>query len=110
VLEAALKKFDQYVNKGWLAVEQYCEGKLLGSDIVQRYSHGELKFNMMGKVGGLNGTKLRNDISSGHWRDHEYQLRAPVEQHLHWFLIADFIKRIREAGQEDNHIPGAPSH
>jgi hypothetical protein len=49
--------------------------------------------------GGLAGDRLRADIDEGTWRETSYQVAAQQPHNNNWFAIADFIERLRVAGQ-----------
>ncbi len=97
MLDEALDRYEDLVGKPIA----YDEGSMTGSDIRDHFLAGDITFQAMGRGGGgLAGDRLKGDIHEGTWRETSYQVAAqqPLNKH-NWFAIADFIERLRVAGQ-----------
>ena len=97
MLDEALDRFENLVAKPIA----YDETSMTGSDIRDHYLAGDMPYAAMGRGGGgLASDRLRADIDEGTWRETSYQVaaQAPLNNH-NWFAIADFIERLRVAGQ-----------
>lgn len=96
MLDEALDRFEDLVAKPIA----YDEGSMTGSDVRDHYLAGDIPYLAMGRGGGgLAGDRLRADIDEGTWRETSYQVAAQQPHHNNWFAIADFIERLRVAGQ-----------
>ena len=64
-----------------------------GGEIYDGYKNGDLDYTWMGRNGGLSGSELTQDLSSGDWRTREYEVRVePFPDQRNWFPIEEFIE------------------
>lgn len=78
------------------------DGERLGrqiarGDIVDPES-GEV-FRSMGRNGGLGGQLLSEDIVSGRWRTHRYEVCFDDPPNSNWFPISDFLRSVGDIGK-----------
>lgn len=55
-------------------------------------------FDYMGRGGGLDGKALIDDVATGRWRSHRYEVRVGDAPNSNWFAISDFLDRVAAAG------------
>jgi hypothetical protein len=72
------------------------DARLSGQEIWERWADGDTTYVHMGRVNGLNGAELAEDISSGAWRARKYEVRSQPLEQKNWFPIADFIAILGE--------------
>ena len=67
---------------------------LTGAEIVRQYRTGELSGAVVGRQwGGLAGSRLKQDRSSGTWTTWPYQVRYEEEPpNGNWFPVEDFVR------------------
>lgn len=67
---------------------------MTGFEIIDGWpDHGYLT---MGRQGGLDGERLTDDISSGSWRTHTYEVsHSDVPANPNWLTIEAFRDRLR---------------
>ena len=92
-LDDALSKYDTLVSVG-PQYGKYKDDSITGFEIIDAWpDHG---FISMGRVGGLDGGKLAEDIGSGNWRTQRYEVsREDRSSRTNWFTIAAFRERLR---------------
>jgi hypothetical protein len=95
VLEAALSRYEDLVSRG-PTFGSNADGKMLGSDILAGHADGSLAFTYMGRQDGINGKPMQQDIETGQWRTHQYEVRYLPLQAKNWFSIKEFIARTSE--------------
>lgn len=94
MLAEALDGYEDLVSVG-PAFGKNKDGKLSGQAIVDGYGNGDLEFTWMGRVRGLQGPELADDVASGAWRSRRYEVRVePLGGNPNWFPIADFVTRV----------------
>jgi len=68
---------------------------MTGSEILAEYKRGERFF--VGRNLGLHGKILRNDVATGKWKTHMYEVNKKskiLPATRNWFTVEDFIKKI----------------
>ena len=97
ILRTALERYPQLVSK-WAG---YQDAEIAGAKLVQRYLDGDRTYPWMGRgEGGLFGPRVANDIRTAGWRTHPYQCaKNEITNNRNWFAVADFITKLRDAGQ-----------
>lgn len=123
--EAVVEEFKEIAPSYWLAMlraalnryadsETYGEGlrsrsvlnfgsnaraKMLGQVVWNLYQSGELPFRFIGRHGGLMGKRFAADLSTGEWRNTEYEVSdAENAANKNWFPIADFVAAVGPNG------------
>ncbi len=94
ILRIAIKEYDD-LKGDRLAFGKYADDRLSGSEILKRQEQGDLTFRMMGRKEGLHGPKLSNDIATGEWVNHRYEVRKSSDDRPNWFPISEFVKRVQ---------------
>jgi hypothetical protein len=93
MLGTALGRYTDLVSV--LGSGKNAEGRLTGQAIYDLYSSGELPYTHLGRSGGLPGTPLADDITSGKWRNQSYEVsNSPGPANRNWFTIEAFINLI----------------
>jgi len=101
ILDTALRDFSDLVST--IKFGEHCDGIFPGAEIVERFQSDPLfrpasgsldRYIMMGRTGGLDGAKLKQDIENGSWKTHKYEVKSSPDSILHWFPISDFIHKI----------------
>lgn len=74
-------------------------GHATGMELLAAFERGERFFVGRGK-GGLGGTLFAQDIATGGWRTQKYETNrvATIPPNANWFSLADFVRRVRDAG------------
>lgn len=81
-----------------VATSQANGARLTGQEIVDGFWHGR-GFLTMGRIGGLQGAKLAEDIASGDWWARIYQVGSEPEPANHnWFKVEEFIQLVEGLG------------
>ncbi len=83
-----------------------------GNDIYLQYKDGSIEAKTMGRINGLNGTELANDISSGRWRNQLYEVSETdlSDKSENWFWIEDFVNKIDKAKELKGSFPSDTLH
>jgi hypothetical protein len=90
ILGIALRDYDA-LKSPETTFGAHAEGKLTGAEIVHGYQNHTLKFEAMGRQGGIKGDSLKEDIAKNKWREHEYEVReSSADLPANWFPISDF--------------------
>lgn len=94
-LDDALAQYDTLVSVG-PQFGQYKDDSITGFEIIDAWpDHG---FVSMGRAGGLDGDKLAEDIASGNWRTHPYEVsKQDQSSRTNWFTIEAFRELLRSA-------------
>jgi hypothetical protein len=96
VLDSALDSYGDLVCRPWGASKN-CEMKYSGQEIYKGAKSDSFKYRIMGRTGGLNGSLLVGDITSGKWRTQMYETssrdKLPTKN---WFYTEQFIEKIEE--------------
>lgn len=74
-------------------------GKLLGSDIADRFDSGKDVPTCVGVAGGLKGKRLTGHIADGSWRRESYEVQfgGVCAEHPNWSSAEEFVNRVRSA-------------
>lgn len=91
VLAAALEAFEELVAKraSW---GQNADAYRTGAEIV-----AGVPYLWMGRVNGIEGEDLRQDLATGAWRSRTYEVRTePLPGNANWFPIAEFLARVAD--------------
>ena len=92
VLDEALRRYGGLAST--TGGGQNSDAKVLGREIWEDHK-GERTYTWMGRQGGLSGTELQNDISTGRWKAQRYEVRHdPLRGNRKWFPICEFIKKL----------------
>jgi hypothetical protein len=68
--------------------------KLTGAEIHAAHGEGTLRFDYLGRSGGLDGSTLQEDIATGRWRTTRYEVRSgPLPDNPNWFSMVEFLAR-----------------
>lgn len=97
VLDEALRRYGRLASQPGSGdtYRQNCDDVIKGQEIYDSYKSGDQVFNTMGRVHGLNGKALKQDIASDTWPAQDYEVSYdPLPQNRNWFAIVDFIKKI----------------
>ena len=113
VLDEALRRYGRLASQPGSGdtYRQNCDDVIKGRVIYDSYKSGDRIFNTMGRVGGLNGKKLKEDLTSDTWPDQDYEVcydSRPLNRN--WFSIADFIKKIEFFGESRNLLDYSEAH
>lgn len=96
MLNEALTRYADLASK---AVSNAMTG-MSGAAIVDAYLAGELPYLAVGRQGGSQGPRLRQDLVSGNWRDTVYQVAQDLPpRNPNWLTVEQFVELLREAGQ-----------
>jgi len=92
VLKVALEKYEKLRGRGVKINDAWRSG----DEIVAGVLRGGFEFEMMGRVGGIHGLKLHEDIASGEWRTQPYEVKKTTDEPLNsnWFPIAKFVEMV----------------
>ena len=70
-------------------------GKKTGSELIDLYEKG--KVLLVGRKGGLLGSKFREDIQSGSWKTYKYETsHRNTPPNGNWFLLQEFAKEVNK--------------
>lgn len=73
-------------------------GKMTGEEIKRRVQEKDRPPLWVGRNGGLSGKTLAADVSSGSWREQEYEIRfAGQLPPKNWFPAAEFVKAVADS-------------
>ncbi|MCD9153130.1 hypothetical protein [Aeromicrobium duanguangcaii] len=92
VLTTALADYDSLVSTG-PAFGKNKDALLTGAEIVDLHASGTLPYDSVGRNGGLTGSVLQNDVSSGAWRTTTYEVKHGGPPNANWFSVADFLAK-----------------
>lgn len=98
VLDEALRRYGRLASQPGSGdtYRQNCDDVIKGQEIYDNYKSGDRVFNTMGRApGGLNGKRLKEDLTFDTWPTQDYEVRydsRPLNRN--WFAIAAFIKKI----------------
>ncbi len=67
---------------------------LTGKEIVNRYRNNDLPYRSMGRLHGLEGSPLAEDLRSGEWRSFAYEVSTQTDINRNWFPIESFVERV----------------
>ncbi len=112
VLDEALRRYSRLASQAGSGdtYRQNCDAMIAGGQIQQLWGSGDRTFNTMGRSGGLQGDRLRDDIASGSWTTQEYEVRQdPRPVNRNWFAIADFIKLVDQSTATQSQSSSASS-
>jgi hypothetical protein len=71
------------------------KSKMLGAQILREYERGSLWYKTVGRNGGLVGTWFSEDVRSGRWNAHKYEVStSPNPENRNWFLVEDFARSV----------------
>lgn len=76
----------------------HAEQHLTGQEIFDRQDDPEVR--MVGRRGGIFGTHFMQDVSTGAWRAHRYEVSSAVDAlsgNLNWFRVEHFLARVEGA-------------
>jgi hypothetical protein len=74
------------------------DADLTGAQILDSYQAGTATFTYMGRNRGLDGPELADDIATGAWRTHTYEVRTQPFDARNWFPISAFIAKLPPGG------------
>ena len=73
------------------------EGYMTGEELQKKFTSDPTCTLCVGRNKGLSGNDLKNDITSGKWRQHRYETKnTSVPPNGNWFTLADFILAIEK--------------
>ena len=91
ILGIALRDYDT-LKSPETTFGAHAEGKVTGAEILYGYQNHILKFEAMGRQGGIKGDSLKEDIAENKWKEHEYEVReSSADLPANWFPISDFV-------------------
>jgi hypothetical protein len=61
----------------------------------------DLLFRMMGRQGGIHGSKLTEDIATGRRANRPYEIKESSDIRPNWFPISDFVNRVQTSRHKD---------
>ena len=95
ILRVSLDMYDELVSRGG-SFGRNCEEKISGKQIYEGYKQRTLDKLSMGRNGGFNGVKLKEDIVTDKWRTFHYETSSknPADINRNWFEIKDFVKLV----------------
>ena len=74
------------------------EGKarLTGSEILERFTSQQQPPKWVGRNGAVNGTRFKEDVSSGEWKEFSYEVSFEAEppNRRNWFSTEEFVQRV----------------
>lgn len=74
------------------------EKYLTGQEIVTAHAAGTLDYHFMGRLGGLHGSAVTEDVETGRWRTQTYEVReAELPGKRNWFSVMDFVSATASA-------------
>jgi len=100
MLRIAIEEYDN-LKGDQLTFGKYKDNDLSGSEILNRYEQHDLPYRMMGRKGGVHGSKLTEDIATGRWANQSYELKESSEVRPNWFPISDFVNRVQTYRHKD---------
>lgn len=75
---------------------------MTGKEIAEAFASGEPAFDHVGRIGGLNGQALANDVQNDKWRTTRYEVRqGSLPGNNNWFTLAEFISITATEEQPD---------
>lgn len=89
MLTEALDRYDDLVTRAM----PNDDARLSGQEIVDGHAAGTLTFTAVGRSGGLDGPRLREDLASGTWRTTLYQAAVRHPGNRNWFTVEEFVQR-----------------
>jgi hypothetical protein len=93
VLDVALRAHPRLESRGPI-FGRNAEDKLTGADILAAHGDGTLRYDHLGRSGGLHGPAFQEDIATGRWRTTRYEVRSgPLDSSSNWFPMAEFLTR-----------------
>src|SRR5208282_1952901 len=102
MLRLALDRFDDLQGKAgsFENLRGNMVAMLTGQQIVERHRNNNLPYRSMGRLNGLGGRRLRQDLESGDWRKFSYEASPQTDINKNWFSIESFLERLRAKGIE----------
>jgi len=99
VLRIAIQEYHNLRGE-LLSFRKHAEDMLSGAEILKRRHEGQLEFRMIGRHGGIDGSALRDDIATGNWATHRYEVRRSTEDRPNWFPISEFVNRVQPPSKD----------
>ena len=91
VLAAALRRHEELESRGPV-FGQYADAKMTGAEIHAAHGDGPLAFDFVGRAGGVNGDRFREDVATGRWRTTAYEVRSGARPgNPNWFPVGQFL-------------------
>jgi curved DNA-binding protein CbpA len=78
----------------WKSSGQNCEFRLTGLEIVKRFRDGSLATAWMGRVRGLYGPEVAEDVRTGSWRRRSYECNSQRVGNRNWFTVESFVRML----------------
>lgn len=95
VLCIAIDKFEKLRGKNIISYGQNMENKWSGEKIVEMHNAGHQFW--VGRSGGCYGEKFINDIQTGKWRTHKYEIntKGKFAPNRNWFSSKNFTENLK---------------
>jgi hypothetical protein len=93
ILRIGLRDYESLRGKNEFGT--HADDHLTGAEILRGHQNGDLKFQTMGRQGGIDGRTLKADITKNTWQKRRYEVRrSSVVLPRNWFPISEFVARI----------------
>jgi hypothetical protein len=97
VLATALRRYDEL--KSTFDGRRPVRPKLTGAEIVAGHDDGSRSVTWVGRLGGLGGARLQQDLATGSWRTQTYEVSEDEPDNArNWFTVAEFVTAVRACG------------
>lgn len=91
VLRSALGRYEELASPE-PTFRTNADALMLGEQIVKAHASGSLVYAWVGRSGGVQGKTLADDMATGKWRAHPYEVRVePLTGNRNWFRASKFI-------------------
>jgi hypothetical protein len=86
---------DVYEEPSFSPGKNNASGRMTGAEILQAHADGRQLF--VGREGGVDGARFREDVESQRWRVQTYETndRVVVAPNKNWFSIDQFVARVK---------------
>jgi len=95
ILRISLDRYDEMVSSG-IPFGENCEEIISGKQIYERFKQGTLDKVSMGRDGGINGDRLKEDLATSNWYTYSFETSSKKSSDINrnWFEIKDFVKLV----------------
>jgi hypothetical protein len=95
MLNLSLERYDELVSKPSVHGKN-SDGFRSGNELYNAFLNNDPAVQSVGRNGGLKGSALTEDISSGRWKTQQYEYSASKNNIQNWFSIKEFVEAVKE--------------
>lgn len=96
VLDIALTRWKELASSP-SSFGENADAKWTGQFVLDAFLTGRLVYPVIGRRGGLSGKEFQADVSSGTWKEREYELALDLElaHQPNWFTVEEFVAAVK---------------